>query len=202
LPARHPLAQPFSPDARSIDKHQHLKSLLFAAIVEITDSHDVSVCTPHPKANSYRTPFSFLIYNVSEQQAQTLLKRRIWSSSSITFSTSTLNPGCPQYMFSIKGLTTMDNAEVSNTINEVWHDQTSLIFLQQICQSFSEDTKEQAIHTLQSFVNSLKVSRLDTRLCGNTIAPIFNIYANGPLISNDNIWSHIRTFYTTRTYAL
>jgi hypothetical protein len=38
LPKGKILAQPFGPDARNIGKHPYLKTLLFAAIVEITNS--------------------------------------------------------------------------------------------------------------------------------------------------------------------
>jgi len=204
LPNGKTLAQPFSPDARNLNQHPHLKSLLFAAIVEITNSHDVSICTPKAKPNPYtgKTPFSFLIYNLTEMQIKTLLEKRIWSSPAITFSTSTINPSCPEYLFSIKGLTTIDNNRVHDMVKEVWHNQTSISFLQQICESLPENMKEQANHTLQCFVNSLKVSRLDIKLRGNTIAPVFHVYANGPLINDDNTWSKIRTFLATHTYAI
>lgn len=129
LPKGKLLAQPFGPDAKNPDKHAQLKALLFATIIEITDSQDVSVCAPKAKANQNQTPFSFFIYNLSEQQICTLLEKHVWSSTAITFSISTLNPGCPKYMFSIKGLMTMNNKEVYNTVNEVWHEPSSLVFL-------------------------------------------------------------------------
>ena len=53
LPKGKLLAQPFGPDARSIDKHSQLKALLFAAVMEIMGSRDVSVCAPRAKPNSY-----------------------------------------------------------------------------------------------------------------------------------------------------
>ena len=201
LPKGKLLAQPFGPDARLPEKHPQLKTLLFAAVVEITGSRDVSVCAPRAKPNSNRTPFSFLIYNVSEQQAQTLLNRRVWSSTAITFSVSTLNPGCPRYLFSIKGLTTMDEDEVQRVINQAWRDPDSLNLLQAICQSIPEILRDQMTRTLEYFINSLEVSRLDTKLRGGTIAPIFNMYAKSPLISDDSIWSQIRSYYARRTYA-
>jgi hypothetical protein len=202
LPKGKLLVQPFGPDAKNVAKHSLIKTLLFAAVVEITNSRDVSVIAPKPKINSYKTPYSFLVYNVSEQQAITLLERRVWSSPAVTFSVSTLNPICSDYLFSIKGLTTLDISEVYNTVKEVWHDPTSLEFLQTICQNFSGPRKDHEITMLQQFISSLKVERLDTKLRGNTIAPIFNVYANGPLIYSDNTWSQIRTFLTSRTYAL
>lgn len=55
--------------------------------------------------------------------------------------------------------------------------------------------------TLQQFINSLQVARLDTKLRGNTSAPIFNIYAKGPLITDDLIWTRIRHFYASRPYT-
>jgi hypothetical protein len=103
------------------------------AIIEITNLHGISVCAARAKVNSYRTAFLFLIYNITKIKAQTLLERRIWSSPAIAFSTSTIDPGCPKYMFSIEGLTTMDNKMVYDTANEVSHDQTFLTFLQRIC---------------------------------------------------------------------
>lgn len=202
LPKGKLLAQPFGPDARNADKHAHLKALLFAAVVEITNSRDVSVRAPRAKPNSYRTPFSFLIYNVSEQQAHILLKRHTWSSTAISFSVSTLSPGCPNYLFSIKGLTTMDDEQVRKAVNEVWHDITSRAFLHSLCRNFPETPRNEMIATFQLFTDSLKVARLDTKLRGNTIAPIYNIYANGSLITDDNTWSQIRAFYASRTYSL
>lgn len=201
LPKGKLLAQPFGADARTLSMHPQLKSLLFAAIIDITNSHDISVSAPRPKPITYRTPFSFLIYNVSDEHAQTLLKRKVWSSVAITFSVSTLNPSCPDYLFTIKGLTTMLHTEVHNTVNEVWHDQTSLTFLDSLCRNFPENFQTQAINTLQQFVNSLEVVRLDTRLRGNIINPVYNIYAKGGLIGNDHMWSRIRAFYASRTYA-
>ena len=202
LPKGKLLVQPFGPDAKNVAKHSMIKTLLFAAIVEITNSRDVSVIALKQKTSSYKTPFSFLVYNISDQQAHTLLERRVWSSPSITFSVSTLHPTCSKYFFSIKGLATMNKNEVFKAVNEVWRDQESLTFLQAICQNFPENTKEQASAMLLQFVTSLEVERLDTKLRGNTIAPIFNIYANGQLIPNDNTWSKIRAFYTSRTYTL
>ena len=138
LPNSKILAQPLGPDARSIDKHPHLKSILFAAIVEITNSHDISVCALRAKANLYRSPFFFLIYNITEMQAKALLDWRIWSSPSISFSTLSFNPGCPDYLFSIKNLMTMDNKTVHNMVKEVWHDQTTVTFLQSVCDNTSK----------------------------------------------------------------
>lgn len=201
LPKGKLLAQPFGPDVRNIEQHPSLKAQLFAAIVEITSSRDVSVSAPKAKANSYRTPFSFLIYNISEEQSQTLLKRHVWSSTAISFSVSTLNPNCPDYLFSIKGLTTMDKDEVRNAINEVWRDPASLVFLREISQSFPANLQAPVTHTLKQFIDSLKVARLDTKLRGNTIAPVFNVYANGTLIDDDNTWTLIRSYYASRTYA-
>lgn len=196
------LVQPFGPDVQKTETQHQLRSLLFAAIIDITDSHDITVCAPKARPTSKRAPFSFLIYNISNHQAQTLLKRQVWSLPTITFSVTTLNPICPKYMFTIQGLTTMDKEEVYNSVNEVWHNQTSLLFLQQICQTYPDDLHDQVVHRLQRLVSSLELNRLDTKLRGNTIAPAFNIYADGPLIENDKTWTRIRNFYTNHVYAL
>ncbi len=191
------LVQPFNLDATTISKHPQLWSLLFATVVEITNSQDVSVCAPKTKANSPHTSFSFLIYNITEKQTQTLLKQRVWSSTAV----STLNPVCLDYLFSIKGLTTMDNEVVLDTVKEVWQDPASLTFLQQICQSIPENLQEQVTLTLQLFITSLHISRLDIKLRGGAIAPVFNVYANGALIDNDNAWSQLRSYFASCSYA-
>lgn len=201
LPKGKLLAQPFGPEVRNIENHPQLKALLFAAIVEITNSRDVSVCAPKPKNNSRQSPISFLVYNVTEQQAQILLERCVWSSIALTFSVSAFYPNCPEYLLSIKNLTIQDEKEVRRTVYETWHDEASFTFLQTIYQHFPENVKEQASHALQAFTNSLKVSRLDTKLPGNTLAPVFNVYADGPLIGNDNTWSQIRAFLASREYT-
>jgi hypothetical protein len=96
----------------------------------------------------------------------------------------------------------MADKPVLKAVNEVWCDQASLTFLQLICHGLPENLKEQAFTTLQQFVNSLRINKLNTKLRGNTLAPTFNIYANSSLISNDTTWSKIRAFYASRTYAL
>jgi hypothetical protein len=202
LPKGKLLAQPFGPDARSIDKHSQLKALLFAAVVEITGSRDVSVCAPRAKPNSYQTPYSFLIYNITEEQAQTLLQRKVWSSTAISFSVSTFNPPCPAYLFTLKGLTTMDDTQVSNMVKKVWNDHASLTFLKSIAYKHPENLRDAILHVLQQFIDSLKVDRLDVKLRGNTIAPNFNIYANGSLIGDDGTWSQIRSYYASCIYSL
>ena len=73
-----------------------------------------------------------------------------------------------------------------NTIEKVWHDQASQTFLQTLYQNLPRNLQEQAIQILQHLVNSLEVTKIDTRLPGNIYAPTFNIYTDGQNIQNDN----------------
>jgi len=81
----------------------------------------------------------------------------------------------------------MNDKLVLQTVNEVWRDQTSLLFLQQVCQNLPENLQLPAGRTLQHFVDSLKINRLDIKLQGGAIALVYNMYASGQLITDDNI---------------
>jgi len=119
------LAQPFGAYANKIENHNALKALIFAAVIEITNADKVSICAPRRSPTANRNPSSFLIHNLSEKQKQTLLLRGVWSSTNITFRVLPIEPECPNYLFSIKGLTTQDCSVVYDAIEKVWGDPTT-----------------------------------------------------------------------------
>jgi Zn-dependent M28 family amino/carboxypeptidase len=63
IPGGKLLAQPFGAYTNRTENHSILKSLIFAAVVEITNAIGVSVCAPRRSPTANRNPTAFLIHN-------------------------------------------------------------------------------------------------------------------------------------------
>jgi hypothetical protein len=196
------LAQPFGAYASNVEHHSAIKSLIFAAAVEITNAVNISVCAPRRSPTADKNPISFLIHNLSEKQRQTLLARGTWSSTSITFRVAPLEPACPNYLFSIKGWTTQSTATVYEAIRGTWDDASTEAFLTRILNQVPEKDREQAKLVLHTFTSSLSVTMLDTRNRGNALAPTFQVYAAGGTINEDRTWCQLRAYLASRDYII
>lgn len=196
------LAQPFGAYASKAENHNGLKALIFAAVVEITDTTNISVCAPRRKPNSPKNPTSFLIHNLTEKQRQTLLVRSVWSSTDITFRVLPFEPACPNFLFSIKGFTTGTEDTVKKAVESVWEDETTETFLNSICNQIPEKDRTIAAQTLRDFINSMWVTMLKTRLKGSFLAPTFQVYAIGGMINNDRTWCRLRSYFASRNYVV
>ncbi|KAH9026778.1 hypothetical protein EDB84DRAFT_1440030 [Lactarius hengduanensis] len=78
-----------------------------ASVAEITKSQDASVAAPRQSADAAdkeRMPLSFLVYNLTSDQADLVLQRHVWSSRAITFRATRFGHSCPNFMFAISGL--------------------------------------------------------------------------------------------------
>ncbi|ETW76494.1 hypothetical protein HETIRDRAFT_105958 [Heterobasidion irregulare TC 32-1] len=58
------------------------------------------------RARAY--PTTFLVYNLSQKAANTLIDKQIWSAEHITFQTLSLNMNIPFLLFTLVGFTTND----------------------------------------------------------------------------------------------
>jgi len=85
LPDDKLLAHPFGHEVKTLTNHLGIKSKIFEAIGEITQSNSVEVNAPWPFNHEIGTPIVFLIYNISKIHRQMLLDHQVWSSSEITF---------------------------------------------------------------------------------------------------------------------
>ena len=202
LPNEKLLIQPFGIMALDQDNHENLKSLIFGALIEITNAHTITVFAPSPHLGSEITPLSFIISNLLEMQKQLLLLREVWSSSQITLHAFPFEPACPDYLFSIKGITTLETDVVHATVHQVWHDKEAQMFMAIIVNQVLELNQVQALQTLTTFIESLWVNKLDTKLRGNIPAPSYHVYAQESIINNDNTWSCIRDFMMSRKYKI
>ena len=196
------LAHPFGHEVRTPELQSKIKKKIFAALAKITMSENIGFYAPKPGFSLWEMPTVFLIYNLTDTQKQNLLNREIWSSKNITFRITTMEPVCPDYLFSIYGLTTKSTDEVKEAILQVWDSQDSQDFLSSLHQTFPEPMRHNAKTILQNFMNSLKVTMLDMNDPGNASAPTFNIYIKANLISDDSLWCILHNYYFSQEYAL
>jgi len=201
LPDGKLLAHPFGHEVRNIEAHQRIKARLFAAIVEITQSESVGICSLCPCSSATGTPLIFLIFNILELHRQMLLKREVWSSSMFTFRVTTLDPVCPDYLFAITQLTIKAEEHIKDIVHKVRSAQGTTDVLQNIIDALPNDEKAAAAKDLNDFIKLMWVKKLGTKKFGGATAPTFNILANGKLIKDDDIWCHLRDYLAAQTYA-
>ncbi|KAI9512123.1 hypothetical protein F5148DRAFT_1146311 [Russula earlei] len=195
------LAIPFDGEANDPRNHKTIKGKIFAAVAKITQSESIGVSAPTQSPKALCTPTSFLIHDLTQEQSTTLLKCKIWSSPNITFCISGLIPPCLDFLFSIKGFTTLITNNISQIVKEVWSDLKTEEFILTATGNLLEAKKHAAETSIHHFINSMQVSHLDTKTSGNTLLPCFNLYADGHLITNDGLWLSLRDFLANRPYS-
>ncbi|KAH9990734.1 Endonuclease/exonuclease/phosphatase [Russula vinacea] len=128
-------------------------------------------------------------------------RKIVWSSTAITFWIVKLNLPCPNLLFTIYGFSTLVTEDILNMVRTVWQGNDVLSLIDTIANSFPENVCARAKSSIQAFINSVKVTRLDYKSSSDTPQPHFNIYASSSLIENDDIWAYLREFLANCSYA-
>ena len=202
LPGGKLIAIPFGIEARKQSRHDSIRRRIFEAVAEITQSQELGVSAPEPndRARETRdTPTTFLIYNLTDSQRQTVLQQIVWSSLDITFRVAPAL-SLPNFLFTIAGLSTMSTGLVQNMVQKVWQDDKSQESFQTITQPRNAQEREDNQLILKDLIATMKIERLDIRKKGNILTPKFNVYAESARISSDIIWSDVRHFLANRSY--
>jgi hypothetical protein len=150
--------------------------------------------------NRRHMPITFLVYNLSETHYCMLLKQTIWASQNITFHISTPPMKCPTFLFTIKGLHTLEPNTVRETIRETWNNGTTQSFIQDGLSPLEGEKKERARQAIVAFMNSMWTTCLDTRDRGGILQPVFNVYAEGSIIDDITSWVNIRAHLADLDY--
>jgi hypothetical protein len=127
LKRRKLIAQPFNNEVMSPNAHEGIQDRILAAVAEIANSQGVGVATLHTSAEaekSKQTPTVFMVYNITDEQANILLDCHIWSSQSITFCITPLGPACPDFLFTTRKISTLTNKDIEETMKRVWNSET------------------------------------------------------------------------------
>jgi hypothetical protein len=206
LPRGKLLATPFDTEVTFIKLHENIRNRILAAVAEITASKSVGVVSPAPSEEALRTkryPSSFLVYNLSETHRQILLKRKVWSSTNITFRLSPLEPANPDFLFAITGIAILDDESIKTAVKNTWNDHTTTTYLESIAlkTSDAEIDRENIRLMFHNFLDSMWITSLEIRTTGNALEPYFNIYAKGNLIRGTNTWSDLRRHLADCTYS-
>jgi hypothetical protein len=198
------LAIPFGNEADNIGNHNSIGERLLTAAAEITQSENVSISTPIPSEEAIRngkTPTSFLIYNLVDDEINTLRQRGVWSSQAITFRVTELHPPRPNFLFTIKGFKTRSDESILKLVKATWQNSATQNHIKYITESFEEEHRSEVQAKLQTFLDSVHIKRFKFMAKGNIEVPRFNVYTNGQLIPDDDVWHYIRNALANLTYA-
>ena len=197
------LAIPFGIEAADINNHDDISNRILSAAGEITQSTNISISTPTPSEEALlqgNTPTSFLLYNLLDTEISTLMQRGVWSSIPITFRVAELYPPQPDFLFTLKGFKTRDETTILNSVKTVWQSTEAQNLIEDVAETFDEDSRHEIRNNIQAFLNSSYIKCLKFKQKGNIEVPRFNIYADSQLIHDDNIWSFLRESLAALTY--
>ena len=116
------LIVPFEDKARDPDLKLDIGEKILTAVEEITASQKAAVGPPVPKSNITKLrqmPITYIAYHLSQAEYNTLLSRHVWSSEAITFRVIPTDPPCPDFLFTIRGFTTLDKSHVHTMVSKV-----------------------------------------------------------------------------------
>lgn len=199
------IAIPFGFEARQHPKHKGIQKRILAAIAEITNSHRAGVSAPGPEdrviRSRRRTPYAFLIHGLTKEQYQTLLLQRIWVSVDTTFRIATTKPTCPDLLFTITELSTLDSDAVYQTVLTTWSKETTCTAIKEVIEKNLSDSSPDAIPNIKGFLASLIVECLRIKEDKARLSPHYNIYANGRYFQNHKLWSQVRRLLANLTYG-
>ena len=195
-------AVPFDLEAKSLRQHDSIRGRIFSAASEITESRDIAVAAPidaEEDIDPDRVPSTFLIYNLTATQRETLLRQSIWASASVTFRVTPLTPTHPDFLFAIMGFTTLNLADATVMVKKVWKDEKTQDLLQKLTipMDVGQNTPQP---NLRAFTDSMYIKLLDIRGDKNALRPHYNIHADNSLIPNPDLWCQVRALLARRSY--
>lgn len=158
------LARPFDTNVHYQPNHHAIAMDLINAACEITGSTEATVARPiKDKGEKGRHPITFLIHNLTQLEAHTLLNRTVWSSTTITFQVSPITTKHPDFLFTIQRFTTLDEREVVKAIMETWNDASTTSFFEGLVQSAKDKDKLAVTNGILNYMKSMHVSYLNTK---------------------------------------
>jgi hypothetical protein len=140
------------------DNEKYAKNLMIA-VKNITGSKSVSVAEPQRDRNNRSTkpPLTFLIHDLTTNEALLLQSQSIWANKEWAFQISPIPPERPSFLFTIEGMTTESTIHVKESVLQVWRDPTSAMFLNQIVNKSPEEERETITNQILSYLNSIDI---------------------------------------------
>ncbi|KAH9168280.1 hypothetical protein EDB89DRAFT_2074100 [Lactarius sanguifluus] len=116
------LIVPFGDIVNEANLHGPIKNRILYAMAEVAQSQEIGVSAPTPNASTIEDecyPTSFLVYNLTNAQKKIILDRGVWSSRAITVRAIPFFPTNPDFLFAIKGFSTLIERDVHELIKSV-----------------------------------------------------------------------------------
>ena len=116
------LVIPFEDKARDPDLHLEIGRKILTAVVEITAAPKATIAPPVPISGITKPkqmPNTYLAYHLTKTEYDIMMSRHVWSSEAITFRVLPTNPPCPDFLFTIRGFTTLDENHIFNMVSKV-----------------------------------------------------------------------------------
>lgn len=129
------LVCPFNTEVRHQPNHVEIVKSLIAATNDIMGQLNVVVAAPirdKEALDEGKHPYTFLIHNLTPKNVLTLLERRVWSLTEISFRVSPLNPSKLDFLFTLIGLLTPEPAHVQHLLTMAWRDQVMEAFIKNL----------------------------------------------------------------------
>ena len=206
IPTGKVLARPFDISVNRQTNHPGIAMALLAAAKEITGAASAAVASPNRDRNAPRQerpllPRTFLIHDLTKDEATTLLEGGIWSSKDITFQVAPVNVKRPDFLFTIAEFATDNEEHVADAIMAAWNDQMTNAILRSIAgRTPDEEEQQERMGQMLEFLESMMVTRLDMRKTGKRPDPHFNVYTNGEAIEDEETWLDLRRYLRNRPY--
>ena len=119
----------------------------------------------------------------------------------MTFQVATIYIKRPEFLFTLKGFSTPETADVVTSLAETWEDPATTATIRMLADSAPNPEEKQEWHgQMVNFLGSATVHRLDIRSQGGRENPHFNVYANGDIIDDDETWLQLRKYLRNRSY--
>ncbi|TFY82530.1 hypothetical protein EWM64_g1480 [Hericium alpestre] len=192
--------------AKPPSTHPTMAAVLKTVIAEITCTPQVKVASPigtyvtMADMRPSNTPNAFLIFNLPAEAVTQLLAKRVWSTSAITFQALPVNPGLPQYLFTLGGFNDGDEDEVISCICEHWTSEAANEFFAELIELFEETDYPIELEHIDKFRDSLRLEIVCTRIEHDVNLPCYNVYANPNVLPSDNQWYLIRNHFKAIEY--
>jgi hypothetical protein len=85
-------------------------------------------------------------------------------------------------------------------IKAIWTNNAAQI-IEDIVETLEEDCQDETKDNITSFLDSVFITRLKFKTKGDIEVPRFNVYADGQLIPNDDVWFYLRETLASLPYT-
>ena len=199
------LAIPFEDKAHDPVLRADIGNKILTAVAEITSSPKAAVAPPFPNSSVTKPkqmPITFLISHLTKPEYDILMSRHVWSSEAVTFRVIPTDPPCPDFLFTIRDLATLDETRILEMVRKVWNDEETMMFIFYEITVAKDKNKKEVEETLSHLIKSLKVTQLKIKDKSSALTLHFNMYTDGKSTTNEELWVKLRTYLASREYTL